>query len=135
MPQVAQRRSVGSELVTAGIRVSVVPQYVPPRSSPSQGRYVFSYTITIGNESDRGVQLLSRRWRIVDAEGEAHEVEGEGVVGRQPRLAPGESHQYSSFCPLTTAWGTMEGTFTMQDEQGGTFPVRVGRFYFVSPHS
>lgn len=127
------QQELGSDTVTQGIRVRVRPAYMPQHSSPDERRFVFSYRVEIVNQSERTAQLLRRHWVIVDAEGEREEVKGEGVVGQQPRLAPGESHEYSSFCPLQTRWGTMEGSFTFQDEAGEEFPVRAARFYLVAP--
>lgn len=133
--------SRGSETATAGVRVVTSPFYLADRSDPDAKRWVFGYRITITNERENGsapVQLLSRRWLIVDAEGERHVVEGEGVIGRQPTLAPGESHEYSSFCPLHTAWGTMEGSYRFRvagadgDESGEEFDAAIGRFFLVA---
>jgi ApaG protein len=99
-------------------------------------RYVFSYQVRIVNLSDVSVQLRSRRWLIVDADGERHEVVGEGVIGQQPRLDPGVEFEYESFCPLPTAWGTMEGEFRMEvrtgPRQGEMIEVRVERFYLAA---
>src|SRR3954468_8565309 len=114
--------SLASETTTRGIRIRVVPSFVPEQSGESESwegrRYVFSYNIRISNEGSVRAQLLSRHWTIVDADGERHEVRGQGVVGHQPDLAPGQAFEYSSYCPLTTPWGTMEGEYTMQDEHG-----------------
>lgn len=123
----------GSEAVTQGVRVRVQPSFMPQHSDPLERRFVFSYRIEISNESERTVRLLRRHWVIVDAEGEREDVEGDGVVGQQPRLAPGDRHEYASFCPLSTRWGTMEGSFTFEDESRREFPVRVERFFLVAP--
>jgi ApaG protein len=134
--------SRGSRAVTSGISVEVWPRYVPSHSvvDPPPGehpRYVFLYRIRIANEGEVAVQLLSRRWLIVDGDGERHEVVGDGVVGQQPRLEPGAAFEYESFCPLVTPWGTMEGSFRMQvqggTEQGRTLDVEISRFYLASP--
>ncbi len=130
----AKRRDpplLGSEAVTDGIRVSVRPSYDPDRSDPAKPEFVFLYRIRIANEGRDAVQLLSRRWRIVDAQGRANEVEGEGVIGNQPRIEPGQTFQYESWCPLRTVWGTMEGTFTMRRDDGEQFEVQVARFYLA----
>lgn len=127
----------GSEAVTHGFRVVVVPRYVPEQSDPASGKYLFSYHINIANESGVHAQLISRRWVIVDGDGERHEVEGEGVIGEQPDLAPGRGFSYSSFCPLQTHWGTMEGRYTLQvrsgPRMGETFDIDVARFFLVAP--
>ncbi len=132
MAEVVAPSKLGSDVVTAGIRVRAVPQYLPQHSTPSTHKFVFAYSITITNESSASVRLVARRWHIVDADGESSEVVGPGVVGQQPDLLPGESFDYSSYCPLETPWGTMEGAYTMQDEDGKQFPVRIGRFFLVS---
>jgi len=126
------RASLGSEAVTDGFRVSVQPSYMTEHSRPEQGQYLFSYTITIRNESTRRARLCSRHWIIVDAEGERHDVRGEGVVGETPMLAPGTSYRYSSFCPLPTQWGTMEGTYLMEADSGEVFEIDIARFYLVA---
>lgn len=101
-----------SECVTHGVRVRVQPQYRPDQSDPAASRWVFAYRIRITNEtSDRTIRLLRRRWEIVDADGECRVVEGAGVVGQTPILRPGEVFEYTSYCPLETPWGTMEGVF------------------------
>lgn len=139
-PAAATPDSLGSDTLTRGVRVRVRPSYLAEHSDPGAGRWVFAYHISISNESPAGappLQLLSRRWLIVDAEGERHEVKGEGVIGQQPILSPGDTHQYASFCPLQTPWGTMEGSYRFRtvgdahDEE--EFDVSVGRFYLVSP--
>lgn len=121
----------GSEAVTRGVRVRVRPFYVPEQSREDLATFVFGYRIAIANESGARVRLVSRRWEIVDADGERRVVEGEGVVGLQPTIEPGGVHEYSSFCALATAWGTMEGVYRMEGD-GGDFEVRVERFYLVA---
>lgn len=126
-----ERGCIGSEATTEGITVRVQPSWLARESSPAHGRWVFSYQVQIVNDSPTPVQLVSRRWTIVDADGDSHVVEGEGVVGQQPRLAPGESFRYGSYCPLATEWGTMEGTFSLVREDGTRFDAEVRRFYLV----
>jgi ApaG protein len=121
----------GSDTVTDGIRVIVRPAFVPSQSSAERRQYLFSYSVTIRNEGSSRVRLATRRWRIVDAEGEERVTEGAGVVGQHPDLGPGDSFEYSSFCPMTTPWGTMEGHFTFERD-GQPFEAAVGRFYLVS---
>jgi len=121
----------GSDTVTGGIRVTVRPTYMALQSSPEDKRFLFSYAVTIRNEGAARVRLATRHWRIVDADGEERVVEGPGVIGQHPELAPGDSFEYSSFCPLLTPWGTMEGHFTFERE-GTRFDAQVGRFYLVS---
>jgi ApaG protein len=124
--------NLGSVTLTEGIRVAVAPAYLPDQSIPESGRYVFGYRVRISNESERTVRLLTRRWIIVDADGDRKEVEGDGVVGQQPELAPGESFVYSSYCPLETPWGTMEGSYRFVDQDDRTLDVRIGRFILAS---
>lgn len=128
------RFSRGSETVTGGWRVTVHPSYLEELSAPEEHRFVFGYRIRIRNESPRPARLITRHWVIIDARGAAHTVDGEGVVGQQPVLEPGAAHEYESYCPLPTAWGTMEGHYAMRAEDGGVFRIAVARFYFVAPH-
>jgi ApaG protein len=121
----------GSDTVTEGIRVTVRPSFMPTQSSTTDGRFLFSYAVTMRNEGSARVRLASRRWRIVDADGEERIAEGPGVVGQHPELGPGDSFEYSSFCPLGTPWGTMEGTLVFERD-GKPLEVGVSRFYLVS---
>jgi ApaG protein len=118
-----------SDVVTEGVRVGASAFYLPQESDPDENRYAFGYTIVISNDGDRPARLLSRHWVIIDANGRRDEVQGPGVVGETPRLEPGQAFKYQSFCPIRTRWGTMEGTYTMQRDDGETFEARIGRFY------
>lgn len=122
----------GSETVTDGVRVRVAPCFMDRHSSPDEGRYIFGYFVRITNEGDSPAQLLEREWRITDAEGHSQVIRGEGVIGLQPRLEVGESHEYTSFCPLGTRWGTMEGVYTMCRDDGTSFEASIDRFYLVA---
>ena len=122
----------GSDAVTHGVRVRVEPSFMPDESSPDEGKWLFGYHIVMTNESPRPIRLLTRHWQIVDGDGDAHDVDGEGVVGHQPHLAPGESFEYSSFCPLHTHWGTMEGWYEFVRDDGEVIRVRVARFILVA---
>lgn len=124
---------LGSEVVTEGIRVRADPSFLPEHSDTDSNRYVFGYHIRITNQGEQWAKLLSRRWLIVDSLGQTEEVIGEGVVNTKPELAPGDTFEYSSYCPLSKPWGTMEGEFTMQRENGDLFTVRIGRFYLAYP--
>ncbi len=117
-----------SEAVTHNVRVEVESKYAPEYSQPFQGQWRFIYTIRITNEGDERVQLLRRHWIITDATGHIEEVEGEGVIGQQPVLGPGESFQYSSWCSLTTAKGVMKGTYAMISRSGEHFDVEIAPF-------
>jgi ApaG protein len=123
----------GSDSSAEGISICVQPTYLPSHSDPSRGRYIFAYHVTIANDGPERVKLRSRAWKIVDADGTGHDVRGEGVVGRQPDVAPQERFEYSSFCPLPTPWGTMEGAYTFERADGSRFEVPVRRFYLVGP--
>lgn len=127
-----QPLDAGSDTVTDGMRVRVWPRFIESHSDTNTGRWVFEYSIRIDNTSARPLTLLSRQWLIIDGDGERHEVLGEGVVGKQPRIEPGEGFEYASFCPLPTHWGTMEGAFRFIDDDGNEQTVAVDRFFLVS---
>lgn len=124
-----------SEAVTNNVRVEVESQFAAEHSQPFQSQWVFHYTVRITNEGDETVQLLSRHWIITDATGHTEEVRGPGVVGEQPVLAPGESFQYTSRCPLETSTGVMRGTYQMVTESGGHFDVEVAPFALHEPYT
>jgi ApaG protein len=121
------------EKATEGIRVMVWPSFSLADSEPADGTFVFSYKINMQNQSDVEAQLLFRHWRIHDAVGEDSLVDGEGVVGEQPVLAPGESHEYRSYCVLRSPVGYMEGHYTFVRPDGQTFKVEVPRFHLNGP--
>lgn len=118
---------------TRDITVRVAVSYFPEQSDPAAGRWFWAYHIRIENGSDRTVQLISRAWTIIDARGARHEVEGEGVVGEQPLIAPGASFDYVSGCPLATPTGAMSGRYQMVGEDGARFDVTIPRFALVGP--
>jgi ApaG protein len=124
---------VDSQATTRGIQVTVRSSYVPDRSQPTQGQWFFSYRIRISNGGSVPVQLLNRHWVITDAHGRVEEVRGPGVVGEQPVMAPGESFEYTSFCPLGTPFGTMEGSYEMVTEDGKRFWAKIGQFTLSQP--
>jgi ApaG protein len=126
-------QSGSSEAVTEGIRVEVSPEFIPEQSSPAENKFVFAYKVVITNESTSKVKLLSRHWVIINADGDREDVEGPGVVGYTPELEPGESFEYTSFCPMNTSWGTMEGTYQMVKENGEPFDADIARFYLFDP--
>lgn len=118
---------------TCGITVWVECEYQAEYSNPANMHYMFAYRITIKNDSDYTIQLLSRHWDIFDSLGEYKCVEGEGVVGQQPILAPGESHQYVSGCNLKTEMGYMQGYYTMVRQlDGQEFRVKIPRFNLIA---
>ena len=117
--------------VDHGIRVHAEPFYLPQHSDPNAHRWVFGYRIHIVNDGERAATLRSRTWRIVDGDGDAHDVHGMGVVGQEPRIEPGEAFGYGSFCPLETSWGTMEGAYVFERDDGEPFEVEIARFYLA----
>ncbi len=124
-----------SEAVTRQIRVSVTAEYAPARSTPADSQWFFLYTITITNEGPDAVQLVTRHWIITDGTGKIEEVQGPGVVGQQPSLAPGESFSYTSGCPLTTPFGMMQGTYQMVTPEGEQFDVTIAPFTLSEPYT
>lgn len=125
-----------STAVTDGVRVTVEPRFHPDRSDPGQSTWFFSYTIEIANEGARPVRLMRRHWIITDGSGRVEHVEGPGVVGETPVLPPGARFRYTSFCPLPTSLGAMEGTYQMlRLDDGSTFDARIAPFALVDPQS
>ena len=124
-----------STATTRDVRVDVRARYSPEHSDPDRPLWFFLYTITITNDGDRTVQLQSRHWIITDSDGEEEEVRGPGVVGQQPVLAPGESFEYTSGCPLGTSFGTMHGTYQMTTEDGEGFDAEIAPFALSMPYA
>ena len=118
---------------THGVTVRVSVSYLPEQSEPARGRWFWAYHIRIENGGDGAVQLLTRRWTICDGRGAKHQIEGEGVVGEQPVIAPGAAYDYVSGCPLTTPGGWMQGVYEMVDEGGRGVTVAVPRFALTAP--
>ena len=123
------------EAVTRDIRVRVESEFAPSRSNPPQNQWFFYYTIRIINEGRETVQLLSRHWVITDAMGATREVRGAGVVGKQPRLEPGQSFEYTSGCDLTTPFGSMRGTYQMINDQQEPFEIEIPVFTLTEPYT
>jgi ApaG protein len=124
-----------STALTDGIRVTVRAQYLADQSSPEKGRYVFAYSVTIANEGTGPAQLRTRHWIITDGRGKIEEVQGDGVVGEQPRLVPGQRFQYTSGCVLDTPVGTMHGTYQMIRDDGTWFDAVIAPFSLVMPQA
>ncbi len=116
------------------IDIQVEVRYIERESDPDGKRFVFAYTITISNAGGEAAQLLNRYWRITDAEGKVEEVEGPGVVGKQPLLEPGESFRYTSAAILTTPVGSMEGHYEFQRQDGETFLAPIQAFSLSQPN-
>jgi len=122
-----------SDATTRGVRVQVRSAYIPERSAPQQGHYFFAYFVRISNVGSETVQLVTRKWVITDADGNVERVHGPGVVGEQPVLEPGESFEYSSFCPLPTPIGSMQGTYQMVAASGEKFDAVIAPFSLAVP--
>ena len=119
---------------TRSIRVTVRPTYLEEQSSPDENHFVWAYQVRIENLGQEIVQLRARHWRITDAIGRTQEVSGPGVVGEQPRLAPGQAYEYQSGTPLGTPSGIMAGSYRMETAGGESFDVRIPAFSLDSPH-
>ena len=117
------------------IEVKVQPRYLPEQSNEELAEYTFAYTIRIANNSEQSVQLLARHWIITDGNNNIREVEGEGVVGQQPDILPGETYTYSSGAILSTKTGTMEGSYKMRSFEGVDFNAIIKPFGLVHPNS
>lgn len=121
--------------ITEGVKVSVVTEYQPDYSSPDQAHFVFTYRVTIENNSNLTLKLLRRQWFIADASYPVRDVEGEGVVGKQPVLEPGSSHQYVSGCNLKSGIGKMYGHYLMERlADGRKIKVVIPEFTMVAPY-
>ena len=119
----------------ADMLVSVKTFYIAAQSEPRAQRYVYAYTITIANQGDTAAQLISRHWLITDANDKLQEVQGEGVVGEQPHIKPGESYTYTSGVILETETGIMEGSYQMRSDNGHLFDAKIPAFALVPPHA
>ena len=115
------------------VAVSVEPEYVPEQSIPSAGRFLFAYRVTITNTGELPAKLLSRHWYIADSNGLTREVAGEGVVGEQPYLLPGQEYQYTSGSLMETPYGSMSGYFDMLADDGQIFKAEIPEFHLTAP--
>ena len=131
--QLAEHMQCYSE-TTRGITVTARPVFLENRSSPLEHQYFWAYYIRIQNDGEEPVQLMRRYWRITDSLGRVHEVRGDGVVGQQPLIEPGEAFEYDSGTPLTTPSGIMVGTYQMVTNGGHAFEIAVPAFSLDSPH-
>ena len=123
------------EAITSGIKVQVVSKYIPEHTNPDIPRYFFAYWVTITNESETAIKLMDRHWEITDAIGKLKVVDGEGVIGKQPIIKPGESFSYNSFCPIETEFGMMTGHFQVKREDGHFMKIKIPKFQLISPFS
>jgi len=119
---------------TRSIKVMVEPQYLEDQSEPDENHFVWAYHVRIENHGNETVQLMTRYWRIMDSQGGVQEVRGDGVVGEQPILKPGDMYEYTSGTPLATPSGIMNGSFQMQSKSGELFDAIVPAFSLDSPH-
>lgn len=115
------------------IKIEPKVSYIAAESDPEQNHYFFAYKIKIINEGMTTAQLIARHWIIMNARGQIREVRGEGVVGQQPVLKPGDSFEYTSFCPLETSTGSMKGSFEMHEEGGRIFQAEISEFDLIMP--
>ena len=121
--------------ITEGVKISVESIFQTEYSNPENEHYMFAYHISIENLSNNSIQLLRRYWNIFDSKGSTRELEGEGVVGLQPIIEPGESHEYVSGCNLQSDMGYMEGTYQMvREADGSLFEVEIPRFYLIATY-
>tara|TARA_B100000519_G_C14035397_1_gene340113 strand:- start:201 stop:677 length:477 start_codon:yes stop_codon:yes gene_type:complete len=121
-----------SFMMLNNIKITIDPKYVPERSSPTQSYFLFSYRVMIENRSSAVVRLISRYWHITDGVGNSEDIYGPGVVGKKPTLEPGTSFEYTSFCPLKTPMGHMEGSYRMVDEEGKESDVTIPKFRLLA---
>jgi ApaG protein len=122
-----------STALTRGILVTVRSEFIPERSSVAARQFAFAYTVHIANQGTETAQLKSRHWIIADSEGEVREVRGDGVVGAQPVLRPGEEFEYTSWCMIATPVGTMRGTYQMITGEGDRFDAEIAPFRLTPP--
>ncbi len=125
-------KKTNSTTITSGIKINVEPEFIQEEYSLDGKRNLFSYRIEITNVGDKWAKLINRHWIVIDADGKKDEIKGAGVVGYTPELSPGASFTYTSYCSIDTEWGTMEGSFEMQRNNGERFKAMIDRFYLVS---
>ena len=119
---------------TRAITITVEPYYLDEQSEPAEGHFVWAYHVRIENNGGKTVKLMTRHWRITDSLGNVQEVRGDGVIGEQPVLTPGESFEYTSGTPLGTPSGIMAGSYRMETDDGKSFDVVIPAFSLDSPH-
>jgi ApaG protein len=125
----------GSDTTTRGIRIEVTSNYLPERSAPRESQYLFAYHVRVSNLGSETAQLVSREWIITTAEGDVERVKGPGVVGEQPVLPPGGAFEYTSYCPLKTAVGSMHGSYQMVTANDERFDAQIAPFTLAIPNS
>jgi ApaG protein len=135
IPQASEPGSRTKDTTIRGIRIEVQSKYLTERSSPRDEQYLFAYQVRISNVGTEAVKLVSREWIITSADGDVEHVKGPGVVGEQPVLTPGGSFEYTSYCPLKTAVGSMHGTYQMVTDNGETFDAQIAPFTLAVPNA
>ena len=124
-----------SEAITSGIKVQVVSKYISEHTNPDIPRYFFAYWVTIINETETAIKLMDRHWEITNSIGKLEVVDGEGVIGKQPIIKPGEAFSYNSFCPIDTEFGMMSGHYQVKREDGHFMKIKIPQFQLISPFS
>ena len=122
------------EAVTDGVRIRVRARFLHDESEPGRGKFMWSYTVDVENESDRTWTIVRRHWRIVDSAGRRQDVDGDGVIGQTPTLGPGERFSYTSGAPLSAPSGMMSGTYDLVDEDGAQLVATIPVFSLDSPY-
>ena len=136
MSETTTKRSARtSGTTTRGIHIEVRSEYLPERSSPRDGSYLFQYHVRISNVGTETAQLIAREWIITNADGEVERVKGPGVVGEQPVLPPGAAFEYTSYCPLKTSVGSMQGSYQMVTAGGERFDAIIAPFTLAVPNA
>ena len=125
----------GNSMKPYDLSISVTPQFLPEQSDPDKNLFVFAYTIRITNHGQHAAQVISRHWVITDGRQNVQEVRGLGIVGQQPLLAPGESFEYTSGCPLPTPFGTMKGSYHCVGDNGIPFEADIPEFVLAMPRT
>ena len=121
------------KIQSPNIHIEVQANFVPEESKPDSNYYFFSYRVTVHNRGSSPAQLMSRHWSITDGHGQIEEVRGAGVAGQQPKINPGQKFEYESACPLTTASGSMRGSYQMLGNSGESFDIEIPEFYLIAP--
>jgi len=134
-PRDGEHGSYTNDTTTRGIRIQVKSTYLSERSSPRDSQYLFAYQVRVSNVGTETAKLVSREWIITSAEGDVEHVKGPGVVGEQPVLPPGGSFEYTSYCPLKTAVGSMRGSYQMITGDGEKFNAQIAPFTLAMPHA
>jgi ApaG protein len=124
-----------SDTTTRGIRIQVTSSYLSDRSSPKDSQYLFAYHVRISNTGTETAQLVSREWIITSSEGDVERVKGPGVVGEKPVLQPGGAFEYTSYCPLKTNVGSMQGSYQMVTAGGERFDAQIAPFTLAVPNA